>query len=93
MTRGQRRELIWAPLALWAVLMVLLGATLGYAYLPHAPAKLGISLSIGVAKAMVIALFFMQLRRAAGIVRSAALAGLIWASFLYLFAFADYLTR
>ena len=93
MTRGERRELIWEPLAIWASLLALLAATIAYAYWPGAPAKLGVSLTIGVTKATVIALLFMQLRRATGIVRLAALAGVIWASFLYLFAFADYLTR
>ena len=42
---------------------------------------------------LVIALFFMQLARAPGIVRMAAIFGVVWATFLYLFAFSDYLTR
>lgn len=93
MTREERRRIVWGPLGLWGVLMLLLGATLAYAYLPGGPGKLGVSLSIGVMKALVIALFFMQLSRAPGLVRMAALFGVIWATFLYLFAFSDYLTR
>lgn len=93
MTRDQRLHVVIGPVAIWGALMVLLAATTGYAYWPGAPAKLGISLSIGVMKALLVALLFMQLRRATGLVRLAAIAGVIWASFLYLFSFADFLTR
>lgn len=93
MTGEERRRIVWAPIGLWGVLMLLLGATLAYAYAPGLPAKSGAGVSIGVTKALVIAMFFMQLRRAPGLVRMAAIIGVVWASFLYLFAFADYLTR
>ena len=49
--------------------------------------------AIAIAKALLIALLFMQLRNAAWLVRLAAMAGVIWVSFLYLIAFANYLTR
>ena len=42
---------------------------------------------------MLIAIFFMQLRTASWLVRLAAMARVIWASFLYVIAFADYLTH
>lgn len=93
MTREQRHEVLIRPLGIWAILMVLLGATFAYAYLPAAPVKTFVSLSIGVAKALFVVLLFMQLKKAAGIVRMAAIVGLTWASFLYLFALADYVTR
>ena len=93
MTPGQRRQVVLAPLAIWAALLVLLAATIGYAYWPHAPFKTSAALLIGAGKALLIAILFMQLRRAAGVVRLAAIAGLAWASLLYLFTFADYLTR
>lgn len=93
MTPGSRRDVIVVPLVLWAGLMALLLLTIVYAYLPGAPARLAIGLAFGAAKGVLIALFFMQLRRAAGLVRLAALAGLVWATFLYLFSFADFLTR
>ena len=92
-TRDERRHVVLAPLLVWAELLVLLGATLAYAYVPHAPLKVEAALTIGAAKAALIAMLFMQLRRASGLVRVAAVVGLCWASFLYLFAFADYLTR
>jgi cytochrome c oxidase subunit IV len=93
MTREQRREVLIRPLRIWALLMVLLGATFAYAYLPAAPVKTFVSLSIGVVKALFVVLLFMQLKKAAGLVRMAAVIGLTWASFLYLFALADYFTR
>ena len=93
MTREQRAHVILAPLKVWAALTLLLCMTFAYAYLPHAPAKLWMSLAIAAAKALLIAAFFMQVRQAAGLVRMAALAGIIWASFLYIIASSDYLTR
>lgn len=93
MTREQRRTVIWTPLATWAGLIALAATTLGYAYLPHAPAKAEASVAIALAKALLVAWIFMQLRAAAGIVRVAAVAGVAWASFLYILAFADVMTR
>ena len=93
MTPAQCRQVVLAPVAVWAALLVLLAATIGYAYWPHAPFKTSAALLIGGGKALLIAILFMQLRRATGLVRMAAVAGLAWASLLYLFSFADYLTR
>lgn len=93
MTPHQRHHVILAPLKVWVMLMLLLGLTLAYAYIPLAPLKLAASLGVAAIKAMLIASLFMQLRQAAGLVRMAALAGLVWTSFLYIVAFADYLTR
>lgn len=93
MTRDQAREVIWAPLAIWAGLMALLALTVVYAYLPGLPLKTEAALAIGAAKALLIAVFFMQLRHAAALVRLAAATGLAWLGFLYLFTFADYFTR
>jgi cytochrome c oxidase subunit IV len=93
MTRAQAREVLWAPLAVWAALMALLALTILYAYWPAVPLKTEVALAVGAAKAFLIAVFFMQLRQAAALVRLAAAAGLVWLTFLYLFASADYLTR
>lgn len=93
MTRAQAREVIWAPLAVWAGLMALLAFTIAYAYVPGLPFKTEAALAIGAAKALLIAVFFMQLRHAAALVRLAAAVGLCWLSLLYIFTTADYLTR
>ena len=93
MTRDQRRQVIWTPLLIWGTLLLLAAMTLGYAYWHDAPAKLATGLAIALAKALLVVVIFMQLNKAAGIVRVAAVAGVVWASFLYLFAFSDFLTR
>lgn len=93
MDRDMRRDVVWNPLKIWAGLLVLLLLTWGYAYWPKAPGKTEVSLAIGAAKAALVAWYFMQLREAAGVVRLASMAGLLWASLLFLFAFADFLTR
>ena len=93
MTREQRREVVWMPLLVWGALMALAAATLGYAYWHAAPAKLATGLVIALAKAVLVAVVFMQLSKASGLVRFAAVAGMVWASFLYLLTFADVLTR
>ena len=87
------REIVLIPVLVWAALMVLLGATLGYAYLPHAPGKIVSGLVVAAAKAGLIGIVFMQLGKASAIVRLAAVAGLAWLSLLFLFSFADFLTR
>ncbi len=91
--RPSARVLALTPLLSWAALMVLLAATVTYALTPHAPFKAAVALGISTAKATLIALFFMRLIKAPPLVRLAALAGLFWLSFLFLFVFADYLTR
>ena len=52
-----------------------------------------VGLTIGCAKALLIALFFMQLRRSAGLVKVVSIVGIVWASFLFILTFADLLTR
>lgn len=91
--RTSMRQLLMTPLLTWAALMALLLATVSYALVPHAPLKPWVALSISAAKASLIALFFMRLVKATPLVRLAGLAGVFWLSFLFLFAFADYLTR
>lgn len=90
---GERREILLIPLLVWAALMLLLGATLGYAYLPEAPGKIVSGLVVAAVKAGLIAIVFMQLGKASAIVRLAAMAGLAWLSLLFLFSFSDFLTR
>ena len=93
MTRDERLHVILAPLSTWAGLMVLLTVTALYAWLPGAPIKPIVGLTIGCAKALLIALFFMQLRRSAGLVKVVSIVGIVWASFLFILTFADLLTR
>jgi cytochrome c oxidase subunit 4 len=93
MTREDRHHVLVKPLRIWAALMALLTLTIVYAFVPGLPLKTETGLAIALAKALLIALLFMQLKGASGIVRIAAVAGLVWASFLYVLTFADLLTR
>ena len=93
MTREQRSRVLLAPLGIWAGLMALLALTILYAFVPGLPLKTEAGLGIALAKALLIAILFMQLKTAAGIVRLAAIAGAVWASFLFMLTFADLLTR
>ena len=85
---------IWiAPLLVWAVLVALLLISLGAAFLPLGPAKTSISLGIAGLKAGLIAFVYMRLDLASGLVRLAALAGLIWVIFMFALTCADFMTR
>ena len=67
--------------------------TLGYAYWPGAPAHFAFGLVVAAVKTALIALIFMQLRKASGLVRIASLTGLFFLALLFFFSFADFLTR
>ena len=87
------RHIVVAPLLVWLGLLALLGLSLAYAYWPQGPIKFGAGLAIATAKAGLIATVFMQLRKAGPLVHLAAASGLAWLSLLFLFSFADFLTR
>ncbi len=87
-------ESLWAaPLTVWAALMVLLALTVLAAAAPLGPFKTATSLAIAGVKVVLIAVVFMKLNRATNLVRLASLAGLIWASFLFILAGVDYVAR
>jgi cytochrome c oxidase subunit IV len=88
-----RREAVVRPLRIWAALLLLGAASLGYALLPGAPFKLGVALAIFAVQAMLVGGAFMNLGRASPLIRVTAAAGSIWLGFLFLLAFADLLTR
>ena len=75
-------------------LILLLVLTVVAAYLPFGPI-LGpvINLSIAVAKAVLILLFFMHLRDSDQIVATFAVAGFYWLLILVSLTLSDYFTR
>jgi caa(3)-type oxidase subunit IV len=93
MTRKELKSVVLVPLATWAGLCLALAATATYAFLPDAPVKPIIALAIAAFKVTLIAAFFMRLDRASPLVRLTAAVGFLWLSFLFVFAFADYLMR
>ena len=76
-----------------AGLLVLLGLTWSISHIDLGPFNLIIALGIGMAKAFLIAVFFMDLRGSSPLVRLAALAGATWLLILLLLTLSDYLTR
>jgi FtsH-binding integral membrane protein len=72
---------IMASLRIWAGLMGLLILAIASGYRPHLPLRTEAGLAIVVARALSIAVLFMQRRSAAGIIWIvAAVAGLVGAS-------------
>jgi len=86
-------EIMRRSLLIWAVLVALVMATLVLAYLPFGRWNTPLSLGIAGAKAAVIAIFFMNLRRPDPLLRLAGTASLLWIAFMFALTFADVLTR
>lgn len=76
-----------------AALMILLAVTIGAAYLDlgvlHTPA----AMLIGLIKAAVVVLVFMQIRRSGPLPLLAFSAGIFWVIILIVLTLGDYLTR
>ena len=62
----------------WLALMVLLALTTGLAFAPLGSATLFVSLSIAVAKALLVLLLFMEVKGGNALVRAFAAAGFFW---------------
>ena len=77
----------------WAALMLLLAATTASAFIPLGDFNLVVSLCIAVAKALVVLLFFMELRGSRALVRSFAAAGFFWLLIMIVLTGADYWHR
>ena len=77
----------------WLALMVLLALTLGSSYIPMGAGNTLANTGISVAKAVLIAIFFMHLRHAGALLRIAALAGVLWLAILFGLSWSDIATR
>lgn len=80
-------------LRVWIGLSLLLAATTASAFLPLGSGNLFVSLAIAVAKALLVLLFFMELKASAGLVRAFAAAGFFWLMILLTLTLADYTHR
>jgi caa(3)-type oxidase subunit IV len=76
-----------------AALLVLLTLTAASSFIRMGPGNLATTLAISAAKMGVIAVFFMELKRAGNLLRLAAVVGLMWLMILLMLVLADYLTR
>lgn len=88
MSAGVRRLVL-----AWLGLLLLLGMTLGAAFLPLGTAKPWVGYAIAAGKAALILWFFMDMRREKGLARIATAAAFLWLLFLLALSGADYLTR
>ena len=82
------------PLVLtWIALMALLATTAGCALLRLGWLNTAISLAIALAKALLVAIVFMRLKRAPALLRLAAVAGTVTLVLLVGLSLSDYTTR
>jgi cytochrome c oxidase subunit 4 len=79
--------------ATWMALLVLLAATFALAHVPLGGWNTATALAIAVAKALLVALVFMQLRGSSALVALFAAAGIAWLAILFGLSAADYATR
>lgn len=80
-------------LRVWLGLTLLLALTTTMAFVPLGSANLFIALGIALAKALLVLLFFMELRTSAGLVRAFAAAGFFWLMILFALTLSDYSHR
>lgn len=90
---SERRNILLAPLKVWAALLFLGAVSLVYALTPDLPLKPMAALAIVAVQASLVLTAFMRLGRASAEVRLAALVGAVWLGFLFLMSFADLWTR
>jgi cytochrome c oxidase subunit 4 len=80
-------------LSVWAVLLVLLAATVGLAYLPLGTMHVVGAVGIAFAKAILIVLFFMHVKYKQKLVTVFVCAGLFWLAIMFTLTLGDYMTR
>ncbi|MBO0694631.1 MAG: cytochrome C oxidase subunit IV family protein [Verrucomicrobia bacterium] len=74
-------------------LLALLALTWAIAYIDLGPFNLIVALAVAIAKAIVIALFFMHIKGSSRILHLAAVAGVIWLFIMISLTLSDYSTR
>lgn len=77
----------------FAALLALLALTAAMAYVEAGVLATGTAMTIAVAKALLIVLFFMHVRYEFPLVRIFAAAGVLWLAILLTLLMSDYATR
>ena len=77
----------------FAVLMMLTLITVGVAFVDLGILNTIIALTIAVAKALLVILFFMHVRYSSRLIWVCVAAGFFWLALLLTFIVSDYLTR
>ena len=80
-------------LFIFLALLVLLGATVGFAYVDLGVFSPVVALLIAIVKASLIMLFFMNLRHSTKVTWVFALLSILWLMILLVITMADYITR
>lgn len=88
-----RDDSIRTPATVFGVLLILLAVSVAAAWLPWGNWGAVVALSIAVAKATLIAVYFMHLHEEHTLTRVFAVSGVIWLLLLFTFLLSDYLTR
>ena len=79
--------------AVFVALLVLLIATVGAAYLPLGDLHFPVAMTIAVAKAVLIVLFFMHVLHSHRLTMIIAVAGFLWLGIMLALTLSDYLSR
>jgi cytochrome c oxidase subunit 4 len=87
------RQLIGGPAVVWLVLLFLLAASGGSAFVPLGSYNVAVNLLIAAIMLFLLATFLMNLKEANMLLRLVAAAGLFWVIFLFALTFTDYLSR
>ncbi|ACL61628.1 cytochrome C oxidase subunit IV family protein [Methylobacterium nodulans] len=87
------RSLWLRNLAVWAALLGLLTLSYFAAFWKLGSLTTAIGFGIAAVKALLVLVFYMELKEARGLVRLAAAAGFIWAGVLFALTLSDVLTR
>lgn len=77
----------------FGLLMLLLGATIGAAYVDLKTFNLPLAMLISATKTVLIVLFFMHVHRGNRLIKLVACAGFVWLAIMLTLAMNDYFSR
>lgn len=77
----------------YLALLILLGGTIGVAYVDLGIWNTVAAITIAVVKALLVVLFFMHIKYSSNLTRVYVLAGFLWLALLIGLTLTDYLTR
>src|SRR5277367_803590 len=80
-------------IVIYVLLLLLLLATVGAAYIPMGPLNFPLAMAIATTKAVLIVLFFMHALHSHRLTLVIALASLLWLSIMLALTLADYHSR
>ena len=78
---------------IWALLLLLLGATVALDFVALGPFNIVAAMLIAIIKAALVVLFFMHVRYSSPLIWLAAAGGFYWLGILIFLSMADYATR